>query len=200
MEVIIKNNIKAYIDEDKYKELDLNSYDYSVIKSKKDLYRFLNVMKNEYHSREYIANQLIKQSYINHIEHTKEQYCNYDAVAEFGLSADELLMYEFHNQPIPKSETVILEYKYRTGTTYNQYNSVVIDNHKYDILKQIADKYNTKVMVCYLFKDNKIRMIDLFDNEIDSIMKNQRIKKNNFTNEYKIVDLYCFNNSETILI
>lgn len=200
MEVIIKNNIKAYIDEDRYKELNLNSYDYSVIKSKKDLYRFLNVMKNEYHSREYIANQLIQQSYINHIEHTQEQYCNYDAVAEFGLSDDELLMYEFHNQPIPESETVILEYKYRTGTTSNQYDSVVIDNHKYDILKQIADKYNTKVMVCYLFKDNKIRMIDLFNNEIDSIMKNQRIKKNNYTDECKIVDLYCFNNNKTILI
>lgn len=190
MKIQIKNNQFIYVNPNYYKELDLNKLDYSNIKNKNELYRFLNVMKREHQSRIIISNKL-KDISIKNISFTEYQYDNIDAFATSAVT------YMFNEKC---DEDILLEFKYRSDVSSSHYDSVTIDNNKYDLLKRVSNQIKKRIMVCYLFKDGNVRVLDLFKCEPDLVLKNKTVKKNRFSDEYKVVDLYCFNNDRTILI
>lgn len=190
MKIQIKNGHFVYVNEDYYKDLDLNKLDYSNINNKNELYKFLNVMKREHYSRMVISDK-IKDINIKDIRFTEYQYDNVDALATSAVT------YMFNEK---YDEDILLEFKYRNDVSSFHYDSVAIDNNKYEILKELSKQTKKRVIVCYLFKDDNVRVLDLFKCEPDLILKNKKVKKNRFSNEYKIVDLYCFNNDRTILI
>lgn len=205
---LIETNQIVQINEEDYKELDLNDLDTSDIRSKKELIIYLNNAKKEHYSRQYIKDKLSNHD-IHSVVETTERFSLYDAIAlsantlcndEYQIIMNELINSKEMKQVEYYDETIYLEYKYRSDLNNNDYSSVIIDNIKYNELKQLHKEKKCRVFVCYLFKDNKIRMIELFNNEIDYIMYNKLIRDNVYNNKMKKVDLYCFNNNRTILI
>lgn len=209
-----ENGMIVTINENDYNELDLNNLNTTDIKDKNELIKYLNNAKKEYYSRTFIQ-QRIKDINIFNVENTKNRFDMYDAVA---ISANTLVLNEYQiymhelngnysiynfngelNEDVYE-EPIYLEYKYRYDLYSDKYSSVVIDHIKYNELKQLHEKTNKRIFIFYLFKDKKIRMLELFKQNIDYIMYNKRIKDNVYNNRMKVVDLYCFNNDKTILI
>lgn len=215
MKVKLKENgVIVTINDNDYNELDLNNLNTTDIKDKNELIKYLNNAKKEYYSRTFIQ-QRIKDINIFNVEDTKNRFDMYDAVAisanTLELNEYQIYMHELNNdysiydlngdlKEDVYEEPIYLEYKYRYDLDSDKYSSVVIDHIKYNELKQLHEKTNKRIFVFYLFKDKKIRMLELFKQNIDYIMYNKKIKDNVYNNRMKIVDLYCFNNERTILI
>lgn len=215
MEIKLKENgMIVTINDNDYNELDLNNLNTTDINDKNELIKYLNNAKKEYYSRTFIQ-QKIKDINIFNVEDTKNRFDMYDAVAisanTLELNEYQIYMHELNNDYLIYNfngdlkedvyeEPIYLEYKYRYDLDSDKYSSVVIDHIKYNELKQLYEKTNKRIFVFYLFKDKKIRMLELFKQNIDYIMYNKKIKDNVYNNRMKVVDLYCFNNERTILI
>lgn len=209
-----ENGMIVTINENDYNELDLNNLNTTDINDRNELIKYLNNAKKEYYSRTFIQ-QRIKDINIFNVEDTKNRFDMYDAVAisanTLELNEYQIYMHELNNdysiydlngdlKEDVYEEAIYLEYKYRYDLYSDKYSSVVIDHIKYNELKQLYEKTNKRIFVFYLFKDKKIRMLELFKQNIDYIMYNKKIKDNVYNNRMKVVDLYCFNNDKTILI
>lgn len=143
-----------------YNNVDIDKLNLKDIRTKAELISFIKIKQNELKSisiaMPYLSEQNIRLKRI-----TNERFAPYDAV---GISGVTNMFGEIYD------EDIIMEFKYRTGRTVDQCNSIIIDEKKRNELLEISkDNKHIRVFIVYVYKDNHIRLFELtkhFDNYI----------------------------------
>lgn len=130
--------------------IDINKLSLKDIRSKQELLNLIQIKSDETKSIQIAINKLKEMNVtIKHIN--EDRFATYDAIA---VSAVTNIFNESYD------EEIILEFKYRTGTTCSQYQSVVIDSTKARELLNEYNSNNKRIFIIYIYKDNHIRLFE----------------------------------------
>lgn len=137
---------------EQYKDIDIDKLNLNDIYNKQELISFIRTKQNELRSIA-IAMPYLKELNIQLKRITSQRYAPYDAV---GISGVTNMFNESYN------EDIIIEFKYRTGRTVDQCDSVIIDEQKRNELLTISkNNKHIRVFIIYVYKDNHIRLFEL---------------------------------------
>lgn len=135
-----------------YKDIDIDTLNLKDIYNKAELISFIKIKQNELKSIT-ISMPYLKELNIQLKRITSQRYAPYDAV---GISGITNMFNESYN------EDIIMEFKYRTGRTVDQCDSVIIDEQKRNELLTISiNNKHIRVFIIYVYKDNHIRLFEL---------------------------------------
>lgn len=180
------------LNENELNGIDIDKLSLKDIRTKQELLNLIRIKSDESKSIE-IAKEKLKEIDVT-IEHINEdRFATYDAIA---VSAVTNMFNESYN------EEIIIEFKYRTGTTYNQYQSVVIDSTKARELLNEYNSNNKRIFIIYIYKDNHIRLFDFSKHykNYSTYKESNVINAKYRSNVKKVKRLIEYPNELTILI
>lgn len=180
------------LNNNEFNGIDINKLSLKDIRSKQELLNLSRIKTDESTSID-IAKEKLKQLNIS-IKHINEdRFATYDAIA---VSAVTNMFNESYN------EEIILEFKYRTGTTCNQYQSVVIDSIKARELLNEYKSNNKRIFIIYIYKDNHIRLFEFskYYKDYSTYKESNVINAKYRSSVKKIKRLIEYPNELTILI
>lgn len=174
-----------------YKDIDIDKLNLKDIRTRAELISFIRIKQNELKSisisMPYLSDQNIRLKRI-----TSQRYAPYDAVAISGVTNMFGETYD---------ENIILEFKFRTGRTVDQCNSIILDEKKRNELLEISKtNKHIRVFIVYVYKDNHIRMFELtkhynnYLNKSKSIFQSAQYR----SGENKESLLYYYDNNLTM--
>lgn len=147
---LIDTNTTVVLNDDECLDVNVEELNTKDIKNKIELLQFIKIKSDEKKSIE-ISKPFLKELNIDIKEVVNERYSHYDVIA---VSAVTNMFNEQYN------EEILLEFKYRTGTTSNQYSSIVIDSIKCRHLLDEYNKSNKRIFVVNVYSDNHIRLFE----------------------------------------
>lgn len=147
---LTETNKIVYLTNDECLDIDVDKLNLKDIYNKRELINFIQIKSDEKKSIE-ISTPYLHDLNIEIKEVMDYRYSHYDVIA---VSAVTNMFNEQYK------EEILLEFKYRTGTTCNQYSSVIIDSIKARELLNEYNKSNRRIFVINVYIDNHIRILE----------------------------------------
>lgn len=173
--------------------INIHQLDLTDIFTKDELILYVNNLAKERKAIKWSIPRLTDNLHINNVELHPNRFNPYDATA---VSACTNMFYEHWN------EDIFLEFKFRDDIAADRYPSIILDETKYNELKQLHNKTNKRVFVNYIYMDGKIRFFELSKHwdDIDKIETRWVAKCQYRPHEKKKVNFLNWNNPKTLLI